>query len=210
MSNVFRLSKRRKRQIIATQFLIPVIAQTFPLLNEVVFAQGGTLQGILVQKLPSLQASMRFRTSPFDIAIGTMFTSYSITNPPFYFTVMNHLDGTLNELFPRDMVSLFYSLTEALYLHATLPKDVQAYAALQFAITGPLAGIIGVTHRFRACFSLVLAERWGGRSALPPDGHRLWDQMIKIAGPDASWNCRFLGRMGALLGLVWPAGTKGG
>ena len=81
-------------------------------------------------------------------------------------------------------------------------------SALHFPTSGLIGGAIGITHLQRATLALILGERWGGRKKLPPTQQKVWDHMIDIVGSMLGWWCLFLGRVGALIGEVWPAGMQ--
>ena len=55
--------------------------------------------------------------------------------------------------------------------------------------------------------ALMLSERWGGKSDLSPTDAGFFDNMQAIVSPEVAWWCRYVGRVGAVLGFVWPAGV---
>jgi retrograde regulation protein 2 len=64
LSDTFRISARRARQIPAVAFLVNTLMETLPKVNSVVFCQGGVREGALFSTLPK---SIR-KLDPLEVA----------------------------------------------------------------------------------------------------------------------------------------------
>ncbi|THX47206.1 Ppx-GppA-domain-containing protein [Aureobasidium pullulans] len=72
--------------------------------------------------------------------------------------------------------------------------------------TGILASAHGLSHSERCTLALLLCERWGGSKDLPPTDIAFFHSMQSLAGAEQAWWARYLGRVGALVGAVYPSG----
>jgi retrograde regulation protein 2 len=97
-----------------------------------------------------------------------------------------------------------------MYIHNPMNKDMQAASALRSTTTGVLANVHGANHEERAMLAIMLCERWGGIGTLSPGDEAFYRRLMELIGPETGWWCMFGGRLGTLLGEVYPAGVVRG
>ena len=194
--DVFRVSERRASQIPAVAFLINCLMETLPAIKKVHFCQGGLREGALYMMLePSVRAEHAFVALSRDRA------------PPSVDALIKLLRGALPNGVPKALSSpLIVAFIQSLFMHSALYKDLRAASALRTTTSGHLAGIHGVSHYDRAALSLMLCERWGGVGATGPSDQDFHSRLLKLVKRETAWWCLFVGRLGAVLGELYPAG----
>ncbi|KAK8183280.1 Ppx/GppA phosphatase family-domain-containing protein [Phyllosticta capitalensis] len=192
-----RLSKRRISQIPAVANLISCVGEAIPKLNTIYFCQGGVREGALFSSLP------REIRAQHPLAVATKLAPNA---PPDASAAA--ICELLRAAAPHGVSSWLVggfveALAASMFLHASLPKDINAACALQSTITGALAGAHGLSHNDRAALAIALCERYGGRKALDSINADLHDRLKGIV-PDV-WALRYFGRVAALIAAVYPA-----
>ncbi|KAI9733922.1 MAG: hypothetical protein M1834_002577 [Cirrosporium novae-zelandiae] len=196
-TSIFRISKRRKTQIPAVAFLVEVLQDALPpTIKTVYFSQGGIREGFLWSQLPP---EIRQQHPLIASTAGLGFQPTGTANP-----LQTSLPPAL--LTPHNL-TLTQTLLPLLQTHHSIPKDARASSALHFPITGLLASVHGLSHIDRAMLALALSERWG--ADLPPCDTTFEKNLEEIVGVERVWCAKWLGRVGALLGKVYPAGVVG-
>ncbi|GME27293.1 retrograde regulation protein 2 [Neofusicoccum parvum] len=197
-----RVSKRRVSQIPAVANLVACVAEALPAIRDVFFCQGGVREGRLFSELepqlrsqrPLLAATQKFapprhRGEQSSFAMGSM------------------LVAAVEKYRNTDVADVAFALANLMYKHCSLPKDVRAAAALQCPVTGELAGAHGLSHKNRAQLAVALCERHGGRKELDPANVQQYDRLLQLVDVEWRWHLRYLGRVAAVLGVVYPAGV---
>lgn len=200
--STFRISSRRASQVPAVIFLIRALTQSLPSISNIYFAQGGLREGLLFSTLsasirtqdPLVTATLKY--APVSTPILMKVLSSSL--PPY--ADQNRANPT-QAFFSRSFqVAIIHLLTA----HAHLPKDVCAATALRSTTTGLLASAHGISHDHRALLALVLCERWGHE--LSPSDTDFHAKLQELAGPEASWWAKYIGRVARGIGNLFPAG----
>ena len=200
--SIFRISSRRASQVPAVTFLITALTRSLPSISNIYFAQGGIREGLLFSTLPAnvrsqdplVAATLEYAPPSTSVLVALLQSSI----PP---TSVNN---------PNNPTASFYSLeflTSIIHLltaHAHLPKDIRSATALRSTTTGLLASAHGISHDARAILALVLCERWG--SELSPSDTEFHAKLIELAGSEASWWAKYVGRVARGIGDIFPAG----
>ncbi|KAI9860291.1 MAG: hypothetical protein M1813_006180 [Trichoglossum hirsutum] len=190
---VFRISARRAKQAPSVAFLVGVISETIPKIKEVRFCQGGVREGALYSSLP-----------PEIRALPPLSTATAPYAPRSAEHLLSLLKSGLPTPYPAAFTSeVLISTTNLLYHHASIPKEGRASAGLNCTTTGILASAHGVSHENRALLALILCSRWGSSVADPS----LLYRFQQLVGAELAWWCKYIGRVAALIGDVYPAGT---
>jgi len=189
-SSIFRISSRRASQVPAVQTLVKALKQAQLPISQVTFAQGGVREGLLYSGLP-----------PAVRAQNPLVAS-TIPNAP---TSAAQLTGLLRDAIPYEFEpELLEATVNLLFVHASLPKDIRAAAALRSTTTGILAGAHGLSHRDRQLIALILCERWGGDVSNVDAGflHSLQNLQKPL-----SWWTKYIGRVANGIAMLFPAGV---
>ena len=204
-SSIFRVSDRRAGQIPAVAFLVTQLTAALPPVSTVRFAQGGVREGFLFTGLP---ASVRAQI-PLDVATlahappsADRLTSHLLSSLP--------TDPKQGPKCPSLLTSLARPLAHLLYAASPIPKEGRAASSLRLTTTGLLAGVHGLSHAERAALALTLCERWGGEKDLSPTDVDFYARLQATLTPEQAWWTRYLGRVAALLGYLYPAGVVRG
>ena len=206
---IFRVSQRRASQVPAVAFLVTALSSALPEIKEVRFCQGGVREGYLLSTLPpsiQSQSPLTVATNPYASASATHFTDLLLsTLPPF--TTNTHYPGLPPPPLPSKNLITAYANT--LFHFSTHPKDIRTASALRSTTTGFLASVHGLSHEERAALALLLTERWGGVKELPPTETGFFVNLGRVLDPVVGlrWWVLFLGRVGTLVGAVYPAGV---
>ncbi|KAL8707522.1 MAG: hypothetical protein Q9220_007464 [cf. Caloplaca sp. 1 TL-2023] len=202
--STFRISSRRASQLPAVTFLIKALTQSIPSISYIHFAQGGIREGLLFSTLPAKIRSQH-----------PLVTATQVHAPPSTRSLVRLLESSIppagsqetSRNTPLALTSLTFltSVVHLLYAHASFPKDINAAAALRSTTTGLLGNAHGLSHIDRALLALVLCERWGGE--VSPVDEPFLAQMQQLAGSDASWWAKYIGRAASGIGEVFPAGV---
>lgn len=199
--DVFRVSDRRASQVPAVAFLITALTEALPIIKDARFCQGGVREGILYQSLPSSIREVHplpTATSPYASPSARIITNLLRKSIPLSSPENPQPQSIIDRPFTE-------ALTNLLYLHSPLPKESRAAAALHCATTGLLAGVHGISHEDRALLGLILCERWGGQISPTDDEFLL--RMQSLLGDEQTWWAKYVGRVVALVGEVYPAGV---
>ncbi|KAL9597374.1 MAG: hypothetical protein Q9219_005183 [cf. Caloplaca sp. 3 TL-2023] len=203
-ASTFRISSRRASQLPAITFLIKALAESIPSISYIHFAQGGIREGLLFSSLPNAlrsqhpfvaatQAYAPSSVAPLlrmlEDSMPRPRTPATKTDPPTSLRAPEFLQSTIN----------------VLYAHSSFPKDIRAAAALRSTTTGILGNAHGLSHMDRTLLALVLCERWG--SELSPLDEGFLAKLQQLAGPQASWWAKYIGRAAAGIGTMFPAGV---
>lgn len=198
---IFRVSDRRRKQVPSVAFLVNVLAESLPHgIKEAHFCQGGVREGVLFQQMPP---DLR-QEDPLEVATAR----YA---PPS----AQALCALMLAALPRSndkrsapssiSVHIVQAFANALYVHATMSKELSSSAALYSTSTGILASTHGIPHVHRVLLALLLQERYGGE--LPPRDVELKAHLQGILSPVEVWWTRYLGKFGLLLGQLYPTGS---
>ena len=113
----------------------------------------------------------------------------------------------------RFYTAVLTALVNSMYVHAQLPKDVAAVAALHSTTAGFLAGAHGLSHEERAALAVALCERYrGGYHMEEADRdfrHSLHHVLNSWRQGLVTWSV-MLGRIAAVLGHMYPSGREKG
>lgn len=200
--SIFRISSRRASQVPAITFLIKALTRSLPSISNIYFAQGGLREGLLFSTLP---ANVR---SQDPLVAATL--KYAPTSTSLLVSLLQSSIPATSANNPNNPTAPFYSpefLTSIIHLlitHAHLPKDIRSATALRSTTTGLLASAHGISHDARAILALVLCERWG--SELSPSDTEFHAKLQDLAGPEASWWAKYVGRVARGIGDIFPAG----
>ncbi|KAK7206900.1 Ppx/GppA phosphatase family-domain-containing protein [Myxozyma melibiosi] len=204
LEDMFRISKRRASQLPSIFFLMQALISAAPALGSAYFCQGGTKEGYLYSKLsdsvkfkdPLLCSSIEYAT-PASEKIATLLDFAMSAFTPAYIT--KRIAPTIANL---------------LYVHGSYSKDTQATAALNFAITGPLAKAFGLSHVDRALIGIILCERWGGDVFDERVLGRLCSLVVSESRGSLGYTYMFWGyyiaKLGTVLAELFPAGIADG
>ncbi|KAN0068237.1 Ppx/GppA phosphatase family domain containing protein [Elaphomyces granulatus] len=202
-SKIFRVSKRRASQVPAVAFLITVLAEALPSIHNIQFCQGGVREGFLYD---SLEKDIR-KQDPLIVATA----SYA---PPsagaLYDILISVLPSTSSPILSRQAPpsfthSFLLALTHILFAHSCVTRESKPAAALYCTTTGILASANSLSHLDRALLALVLSERWTGD--LAPTEQAFQERLRQLVSMQEAWWCRYLGRVAALIGDIYPAGV---
>lgn len=205
---IFRVSQRRASQVPAVAFLVKALSEALPEIKEVRFCQGGVREGYLFSSLPDnirKQSPVAVATSPLALPLSEHFAHLLQSSLP---ASSGKPKGHGPKKNPQHWFNpaLLTSLANMLNYFSTHPKDIRAASALRSTTTGVLASAHGLAHEERALLALALCERWGGEKDLPPSDLPFYRSFQALVGPWLSWWAYYLGRVGALVGEVYPSG----
>ncbi|PYH41457.1 putative MFS transporter [Aspergillus saccharolyticus JOP 1030-1] len=204
--NIYGVSKRRASQIPAVAFLVDVIMAALPDVTHVQFCQGGVREGFLYDRFlpkamraqdPLLAATLPY-APPSAEAMQALLRS-ALPGP--------NTSSPNASLRPPESIlktNLLPALANLLFAHAKVPRESRAAAALHSTATGILAATNCLSHVERALIALVLCERWDGD--LAPTDEVYYRQLARCVSHTEAWWCRYLGRVAAMVGDVYPAG----
>ncbi|KAL8675038.1 MAG: hypothetical protein Q9168_000521 [Polycauliona sp. 1 TL-2023] len=201
----FRISARRASQVPAITFLIKALTESIPSISYIHFAQGGIREGLLFTSLPTeIQSQHPLVTATQVYAPPSTPALYQLLKdslPPSHQPTSSSKDA------PDTLTSSNFltSTVQLLYAHASYPKDSSAAAALRSTTAGILGNAHGLSHTDRTLLALVLCERWGGE--LSPTDEPFLSKMQELAGPQASWWAKYIGRAAAGIAALFPAGV---
>ncbi|KIX98329.1 uncharacterized protein Z520_05630 [Fonsecaea multimorphosa CBS 102226] len=199
--SVFRISQRRAEQVPAVAFLINVLVDALPMIQQVRFCQGGVREGFLFD---TLDASTR-ALDPLPAATAQYGTPSAADLAAVLWEGLpgvNHLDRSLPPTFTPSLVR---AVADMMYLHLPLPKETRSLSALHAPITGVLTSAHGISHADRAILALTLCARWN--VDLPPPHETLQSRLrATLTHQEAFW-ANYLGALANLLGTIYPSGT---
>ena len=103
--------------------------------------------------------------------------------------------------------NLIHSFANLLFMHTHLSKEAASMAALYCSSTGLVASAHGLSHAARARIAIMLEDRYVGE--LPPREEKMKAALCRLLTPEEIWWCQYIGRVGWLIGIVYPAGIIG-
>ncbi|KAI1609911.1 retrograde regulation protein 2 [Exophiala viscosa] len=196
--SVFRISKRRAKQVPAVAFLVNVLVAALPMIQQVRFCQGGVREGFLFDTLdPSTKAldPLTAGTAQFGTPSASEISDLLFSGLPG----INHFDRSLPPTFTRSLVR---AVADMMYMNLTMPKESRSVSALHAPLTGVLASAHGIAHCDRALLALTLS--W--KADLPPPHSTLESRLRCILTQQEVFWANYLGALAALVGTVYPAG----
>lgn len=198
---IFRVSDRRRKQVPSVAFLVNVLAESLPHgIKEAHFCQGGVREGVLFREmLPVVR-----QQDPLEVATAQYAPSSTQTLASLILAALPR-PSALRSIPASINLHLVQAFANALYVHATMSKELSSSAALYSTSTGILASTHGIPHAHRALLALMLQERYGGE--LPPRDVDLKQHLQGILDPEEVWWTRYLGKLGLVLSQLYPTGS---
>lgn len=205
-SKLFRVSKRRAAQVPAVAFLINVLAAAIPMIKTVHFCQGGVREGYLFDTLPNeiqSQDPLIVASLPHSSPSAHDINSLLLRSLPRSSVEKGPPSG---EKYPPPSFTpqFLAAVSNLMYAHSSVPKESRPAAALHTTTTGLLVSAHGLSHANRALLSLVLCDRWPGD--IYPSDLPFLQRLRQLIQPQEAWWCRYVGRVAALIGDMYPAG----
>ncbi|PKY03109.1 MFS general substrate transporter [Aspergillus campestris IBT 28561] len=203
---IFGVSKRRASQIPAVALLVNAIMDALPSITHIQFSQGGVREGFLFDKIPAdvraqspLLAATAAHAPPDAEAISSLLRSaLPTTASP---TDEHAVPASILGLLPRAVANMMFA-------HAAVPRESRSAAAVRCTTSGVLASAGCLSHEERALLALVLCERWAGDLAAADEAFR--GLSGRCVSREEAWWARYLGRVAAIVGDVYPAGRVNG
>jgi len=197
---VFRVSKRRAKQVPAVAFLVNVLVEALPMIKDIRFCQGGVREGFLFDALDPKTKAL----DPLPVATGHYGTDSAGAIAELLWSTLpgkteldRHVPKSLNR-------SVIRALADMMFVHSSLPKESTSLAGMYAPITGLLASAHGVSHTDRALLALMLFARW--HEDLPPPHESAQERIRAILSVQEAFWCNYLGAVAALIGNAYPAG----
>lgn len=195
------MSKRRREQFPAIVEVVEGIISTVLNIKEVVFCGGGNREGVLYLKLsqeiqeskPLLYLPSTFNEKKSDAirSIADILASALPRGRPGFITT---------EILIYVAKHMWERMADVSHLNAS--------RALHAPISGPIAGMPGLTHDIIAILSLILTARW--ENNLEKVDRSTFEGLRKLLGNDAAWWCEYLGAIARLVCELYPAFPAGG
>ena len=200
----FRVSERRSDQVPGVACLIGCMIDTLPAVKTIYFAQGGVREGALfltMDKKTRQQSPLEVSTRPYTTPSSAAFAKLLHAANPQPPAPSDDEDA------PVMNPNTITAFAQSMFIHNGINKDLQAASALRSTTSGTLAPAHGVSHDDRAMLGTMLCERWGGVSKLSPSDAFFYQTQFKLLSPAARWWVLYIGRLGAVLGQIFPAGV---
>ena len=201
--SVFRISKRRAEQVPAVAFLVNVLVEALPMIQNIRFCQGGLREGFLFDTLDASTKAL----DPLEAATAQYGTSSAADLAALLWNSLpgaNHHDRSLPPAFDPPFAR---AVANMMYLHHSLPKESRSLAALYVPVTGVLASAHGISHADRALLALTLCARWNADLAPPHENFKA--RLYAITTHQEGFWADYLGAVASLVGAVYPAGLIG-
>ncbi|KAH7216866.1 Ppx/GppA phosphatase family-domain-containing protein [Fusarium redolens] len=200
--SVFRVSDRRRKQVPAVAFLINALSNAIPHgIRLAHFCQGGVREGLLFRELePSIRAQDPLEVTTQRFAPESVEALYNL----LMFSFPKPSQGGTRR-FPESISKhVIRGFANIMYVHTIMDKELASTAAMYSTSTGLLAFTRGVSHEDRARLALMLESRYMGE--LPPRESKFKEALQSIITPEEVWWAAYLGRVGYLLGRLYPSG----
>ncbi|GKU08377.1 retrograde regulation protein 2 [Fusarium langsethiae] len=200
--SVFRVSDRRRKQVPAVAFLINVLSHAIPHgIRLAHFCQGGVREGLLFKELgPSIRAQDPLEVTTQRVAPESAELLYRL----LLLSIPQPSKGGTRQ-FPESISKhIVRAFANTMYVHTIMDKELASTTAMYSTSTGLLAFTRGVSHQDRARLALMLESRYMGE--LPPRESQFKKALQSIITPEEVWWAAYLGRVGYLLGRLYPAG----
>ncbi|KAM0384905.1 hypothetical protein ACHAQC_011914 [Fusarium culmorum] len=200
--SIFRVSDRRRKQVPAVAFLINVLSNAIPHgIRLAHFCQGGVREGLLFKELPpSIRAqdplevtTQRFAPESAEMLCNLLMFSFPAPS--------RGGSRRFPASFSKHVIRAF---ANTMYVHTIMDKELASTTAMYSTSTGLLAFTRGVSHQDRARLALMLESRYMGE--LPPRESKFKEALQSIISPEEVWWTAYLGRVGYLLGRLYPSG----
>ncbi|CAF3594321.1 unnamed protein product [Fusarium graminearum] len=200
--SIFRVSDRRRKQVPAVAFLINVLSNAIPHgIRLAHFCQGGVREGLLFKELgPSIRAQDPLEITTQRVAPESAELLYRL----LMLSIPEPSNGGTRR-FPESISKhILRAFANTMYVHTIMDKELASTTAMYSTSTGLLAFTRGVSHEDRARLALMLESRYMGE--LPPREAQFKKALQSIITPEEVWWASYLGRVGYLLGRLYPAG----
>ncbi|KAH8676543.1 putative retrograde regulation protein 2 [Tricladium varicosporioides] len=194
-SKIFGMSKRRREQFPAIVTVVQALVEAVPKVKKVIFCSGGNREGVLYMKLPPQVRE----SNPLGLLPGGHTLSKSIIEGVTG-TLISSLTPGYPNIFSREILNY---VSKHIWLDMGDPDDANSAKALHNPISGPLAGLPGMTHEIRAVLALILCSRWG--SDLGPGDRRRAENLQALIGHELGWWCQYIGSVAQSLAIIVPA-----
>ncbi|EDN94008.1 hypothetical protein SS1G_09875 [Sclerotinia sclerotiorum 1980 UF-70] len=189
------MSKRRREQFPAIVEVVVGIISVVPNIKEVIFCGGGNREGVLFLKLPSqiqethplllLPSNHSMSDTQVTELIEILSSSLPASQP-----------GT--KIFTREILSY---IVKYMWENMADISNLNAARALHTPISGPMAGMPGLSHEVIAILSLTLCARWENDVGKVDRG--VLGGLRGIVGEEGAWWCDYLGAVArGVCGLV--------
>ena len=198
--SVFRISKRRAGQVPAVAFLVNVLVDALPMIQQVRFCQGGVREGFLFDTLDTPTKAL----DPLESATKQYGTSSAAELAALLWVGLPGVDHLDRSLPPTFTPSLVRAVADMMYMQLPLPKETRSLSALHAPITGVLAAAHGISHADRAILALALCSRWSVDLAPPHDFFQA--RLYAILTHQEGFWANYLGGLAGLVGTIYPAG----
>lgn len=197
----FRVSKRRARMVPAVCFLVSALLEVIPI-KRVHFSEGGVRQGLCYQMLSDEEK----RKDPLFTGVKyyCCHNEFGLSDEEYqalYYTLKSALPSPyLDYHHPLHLHRLLPAVIYLANLTSHYPKESRAYVSFHMPLpSGPLANILGLTHKERATLAILLAYRQGG--AVPDP---IFYSVLSLVGKKGISVCKYLGRMMEFVFTVSP------
>ncbi|RMZ87042.1 hypothetical protein DV736_g5732, partial [Chaetothyriales sp. CBS 134916] len=203
--SIFRISKRRAAQVPAVAFLVNVLINALPMIQEIRFCQGGVREGFLYDLLdPPIKALNPLPAATARFASGSCPSAAAIAQ-----LLQSAIPEKSHDLDrwapPTTTPAVIRAVADLMYFHSDHPKESRANSALFAPLTGVLASAHGISHTDRALLALILCKRWSGQLSPPYDN--LQFRLRAILDKPEAWWCNYLGAVANLIGYIYPRGA---
>ncbi|EEH19376.2 hypothetical protein PABG_01695 [Paracoccidioides brasiliensis Pb03] len=205
IAHIFHVSDRRRAQAPAVAFLINALAHALPKIKDVRFCQGGVREGFLFDKLPlaiRLQNPLVVATLPYSKESAPLISNLLSRALPDPSSSSTPEKFTPPPLFNAEFLS---AIANMMYAHSSSTKESRSAAALHSTSTGILCATHGLSHVNRAALALVLYDSCAGD--LSEQHKSFLHRLRRIVSIQEAWWCRYVGRLAAFVGNIYPAGT---
>ncbi|KAJ5249602.1 hypothetical protein N7489_000012 [Penicillium chrysogenum] len=183
---IFRVSDRRRKQVPSVAFLVKTLAESLPHgINEAHFCQGGVREGVLFREmLPVVR-----QQDPLEVATARYAPPSAEALAALLLAALPRPSASRS--FPSSIsLHLVQAFANALYYHATMSKELSSSAALYSTSTGILASTHGTLRR-----------------RIAPRDVEFKTHLQGILTPEEVWWTRYLGKLGFVLGQLYPTGS---
>lgn len=203
--DIFRVSQRRASQVPAVAFLVDCLSKALPSITDVHFCQGGVREGMhFADMSPNQRKEDPIITATRAHARGSVTEIVEL----LLIALRAPTQSASRIMIPRALdEALMTAFVQALYAHAAFPKELCAGSALRSTSTGLFASTHGVSHEQRAALAILLCERYGGFGSLSPTEQDFYHRLLQLLPEGVAWWCMFLGRVAAVIAMVYPAGV---
>lgn len=196
---VFGMSKRRRQQFPAIVMVVDALIQAVPRIKKVVFCSGGNREGVLYMKLPRSSRE----SNPLHLLPGSLEPRSDASVEAIISILSKSLPTSIPSQFSAELQQYIVRNT---WINMGASDDANSAKALHSPISGPTAGLPGLTHETRALISLTMCARWG--TDLGPIDRILYNNLRRLIGSLSFW-CDYVGTMARLLASILPVYPTG-